>query len=99
MDTQKWQAEPPASAAGSPKYDWVGITKGLRRRPGKWLLVAEGVSRSLYTAITRGRILALRDRDWVYEARTRNNKDGKADIWMSARPRTAEEMNGWDSRR
>jgi hypothetical protein len=92
--TDTWQDEPPRRG----RYDWGSVTKRLRRRPEKWLLVMEQSPRSVYGAIKRNRINALRDPDWVYDVRTSNTKDGLADIWMSARPRTEEEKESWDSR-
>lgn len=88
MAAEKWQDEPPRRG----RYDWGPITKRLRSRPDKWLKIGEQVPRSVYGAIKGDRIKALRDSAWVYEVRTSNTNGPLADIWMSARPRTEEEM-------
>jgi hypothetical protein len=94
MATEAWQDEPPRRG----RYDWGSITKRLRRRPEKWLLISEQTPRSVYGAIKRNRINALRDPDWYYDVRVSNTNGTKGDIWMSARPRTEEEKESWDSR-
>lgn len=87
MAGETWKDEPPRRG----RYDWVGITRRLRNRPEKWMLIGEQLPRSLYGAVTRDRIKALRDPDWCYEIRTSNTTGSLADIWMSARPKTDEE--------
>lgn len=87
MTTETWQDDPPRRG----RYDWGAITKRLQRKPTKWLLIREQAPRSIYGAITRNRIAALRDPEWVYEVRTSNTHGEVADIWMSARPRDEEE--------
>lgn len=80
------------------KYDWEDITRRLRETPEVWNQVLIDVPRSVYSAIMRQRMLALRDRDWRYVACTRNTNGTRADIWMMARPRTEEEKKIWDLR-
>jgi hypothetical protein len=79
-------------------YDWEQITADLRATPEEWLLIVEQGPRSLYSAVKRQRMLALRDRDWVYEVCTRQTHGAHADLWMMARRRTEQEMDTWDSR-
>lgn len=86
MTTETWQDKPPRRGS----YDWGEITKRLRKRPGKWLLIREQAPRSLYGAVRRDRIAALRDPKWVYVVRTTNTNGERADIWMSATPRAEE---------
>ena len=74
-------SEPPRRS----RYDWPEITKTLRKKPEKWLLIAEQVPRSVHGAVKKGRIALLRDdAKWAYEIRTRNTKGSTADIWMMA---------------
>jgi hypothetical protein len=84
----RWEDELPPRRG---KYNWTAIASRLRERPGTWLLIEEQGSRSIYSAVKRGRLTALRDPEWVYEIKTRNTNGNKADIWMSARPRTEED--------
>jgi hypothetical protein len=80
----EWQNAPPTTRIGG--YDWPAITAKLRTKPGRWLLVREQGSRSIQSAIRRGRISHLRDDEkWEYIVRTRNTNGTRADIWMSAR--------------
>lgn len=83
MADERWEEAPPPRRGG---YDWTGIAKKLRARPGKWMLVAEQKPRSVQEAVNRGRIRTLRDDpNWTYRCETRNTTDRKtADIWMSA---------------
>lgn len=89
--------KPPRSDS---RHDWTEITERLRETPGEWVLVAEGVSKTLYTSVRRQRVVAVRDPQWKYEActrKTRRTPDGlRVDLWMMARPRREEET--WDSR-
>lgn len=88
------QGKPPIKG----RYDWPTIIRRLRRNPEEWNEIATQVPRTLYGAIKRRRITALRDPEWVYEVCTRNTNGSLADIWMMARPRTEEEKDTWDSR-
>ena len=91
--------KPPRSDS---KHDWEAITANLRAQPEEWVLVAEGVSKTLYSAVRRQRVVAVRDPEWKYEACTRNTKRTeqglRVDLWMMARTRQPEEMETWDSR-
>lgn len=77
MSEIKWQ-EPPADARGRDK--WGPVADELRAQPGRWALVAEGVSASMSTAFKRGRIIAFQPAG-SFEAVTRNVVDGRADIY------------------
>lgn len=92
MAEDVWRdSEPPRRS----RYDWPEITRNLRRRPDKWLLIAEQVPRSLHGAVTAGRIAYLRDDPrWAYEIRTRNTHGTLADIWMMARKRGRDDGTG-----
>lgn len=83
MADRTWRADPPARPK---RYDWDGITKELRRRPGKWMLIDSAASISLAGAITRQKMTALRSDTWDYAVRTLNNDHVKrtAEVWMSA---------------
>lgn len=78
-----WQEQPPPERGG---YDWPAILRKLRRRPEKWLLVAEQAPRSIQSAVRRGHISMIRDDpNWDYDIRCRRTNGQRADIWMSAR--------------
>lgn len=56
-----------------PRYDWAGIAKKVKARPGRWAKVFDRDRVTQAEAIRNGGVAALR-REHGFETRTRNNK-------------------------
>ena len=88
MKKPLWSEQPPPirrPREGSP-YDWPVIIAALKDRPGQWLLVNEEARMSILQIIKRDSISWLRDDEWDFHAKTRNNNRevGSCELWMVA---------------
>lgn len=84
MPKGRWRDSPPGPSPR--RYDWQTIVAELERKPGKWMLVAEQVPRSITGPIRTRKIKALQKPGWTYRVKTSNTNNLLADIWMSAEP-------------
>lgn len=82
MSDREWRTSPPAQGRG--RYDWHAITAELREHPGEWTLIDPEASRSMVGAVKSQRMTALRSDTWEYLAKSRNNTQRTAELWMSA---------------
>lgn len=80
----KWIEDMPQAARvrHRGKYDWEAVAADLRKRPGKWALVAQDVPRSHAWQIKRGLYAAFRPAEhWL--VRTQGPTGSRGDLYMA----------------